>query len=131
MCNVSVVIVQTDALDCLHGFSFPCSRIQPQIEHLYKDFYNCNLFLPRSDLKISFHFWRTSFVLQFQILARWHRPLCWLCRACRGSILSYLAPLVGRCPTRNLCHPGESLLISEEHQRDAKYFYGCALEQIM
>lgn len=32
---------------------------------------------PRSELRVNFHFWRTSIVLQLQTLARWHQPLCW------------------------------------------------------
>ena len=83
---------------------------------------------------MSFHFWRTSFCPSVPDIDQMApSPPAGVCRAYAswGSILSHLALLIGRYPAQNLCHLGESLLVSEVHQHDTKYFYGYDLEKIM
>lgn len=113
--------------------AFPLvQRFSSRLNICNKDFCNGNI-SPRSDLRACFHFCRTSLSFNSRHWPDGTGPSAGVCRACTswGSLLSYLAPLVGRCAAQNLCHPGESLLVSEEHQPDTKYLFGCDLEQIM
>lgn len=123
-------VVFQDVLHCLMTFPLPVQRFSPGLNICNKDFSNCSILLQEVTLEWACISGEHPFPSHAD-LDQMAVSLCWCLQGLYilKPILSHLAPLVGRCLDQNLCHPGESLLLSEKHDHDTAHLYGCDLEQ--